>query len=439
VNVQLLHVLRLVIRVDSDPARQALFAKLLQARPAVRWAYRLHERIAGTWASVAFVSCYGLAALLRVAPSRNRHARVLVVATHANARREVTRVATWVGLEDCGWLRTGAGALFSRSALSAFALFSWHRVITALRIIRSIDGRYGFLVSCRAAGAIAWYARSKAILAADRPGAVLVSSDSHPEEAGFVSAARTLSIPQVFVAHAYPTPLSPPLDFTVSILEGEAAVDARRRKGAIRGRVLLAGIAGDSFPMDAHRFVRPNPIVGIFPPKALSWQTMAALVEECRSEFHARQIVIRWHPSMLETPHLARLLHDTRGIVESPRSGTVQEAALQCDWVVGDENSNVHLPVMKLGIPSIAVRHLGVYPESRSDQYGFIASGVVYPAVHSLREIDPEAFISFFSECWASRFAQHDASYFRSQDAIGSEVRQVVRALFEEPSMAATG
>jgi hypothetical protein len=330
--------------------------------------------------------------------------------------------------------------MFSKSALSALTLLlSPHRLITALRIIRSIDGRYGFLVSCRTAGAIAWYARSKAILTAHRPGAILVSSDSHPEEAGFACAARTLSIPQVFVAHAYPTPLSPPLDFSLSILEGQAAVDARRRKGPIRGQVLLAGIEGDSFPMDARRILRPNPTVGIFPPKALSWSTMRAIIEECRTLFHASKIVIRWHPSMLETPHLSRLLDDTAGIVETSRRGTVQEAALLCDWVIGDENSNVHLPVMKVGVPSVAVRHLGVYPESRTDQYGFIASGVVYPAVMSLREIDPEAFIAFFSDCWAKRFAQHDGSYFHSQAAIGSEVRQAVHALFEPSSTAVAG
>ena len=58
------------------------------------------------------------------------------------------------------------------------------------------------------------------------------------------------------------------------------------------------------------------------------------------------------------------------------------------------------------------------------------------PPARTLREIDPEAFIASFSECWAKRFAQHDGSYFHSQAAIGSEVRQAIHALLERSSTA---
>jgi hypothetical protein len=423
-----------VIRVDSDPARQALFTKLVQAHWPVRLAVRLHECIAGSWASVLLLSCYGFAAFLRVARPRNRDAHVLMVATHANAREQVARIAGWIGPSNCTWVRTGPGALMSRSIFSGIALLlSRRRVIEALRIIGWIDRRYGFLVSCRAAGAIAWYSRSKAILDGAKPAAILVSSDSHPEEMGFACAARTLGIPQIFVAHAYPTAISPPLNFSLSILEGEAAVEARRSKGPITGAVVLAGVAGNSRRMDGTRLQRPTPVIGIFPPKAISWATLAAVVDDCLRLFQAREIVIRWHPSMLESPQLTRLFPDVRNIVETPRSGTVQEAALRCDWVVGDENSNVHLPVMKIGIPTISVRGLGVYSESRSDQYGFVAAGIVYPPVSTLREVDPESVAAFFANCWSTRFARYDAAYVRSDDAIGADVQAAIRALIEPP------
>jgi len=427
-NVQLLRVVRLVIRVDSDPARQALFARLVQARRPVRLAFRLHERIAGSWASVFFISCYGFASFVSVSRPRHRGARVLMVARHANAKHHVSRVAGWLGTGGCAHVRTGPSAVLSRSVFSGIALLaSRRRVIEALRIIRTIDGRHGFLVSCRAAGAMAWYSRSKDILDTCRPAAILVSSDSHPEEMGFAMAARTLDIPQLFVAHAYPTAISPPLDFTLSILEGGAAVEARQRKSPIKGRIVLAGVEGDSQPMDAARFLSPRPVIGIFPPKALSWNTMAAVIEDCRSRFHARKIVIRWHPSMLEPPQLTQLLTDVRDIVETPRHGTAQEAARQCDWVIGDENSNVHLPVLKLGIPTVAVRRLGVYSEQRSDQYGFVAGGVVYPPVDAVRDVDADAFVSFFDKSWTMRFSRYDAAYFRPPAAVAQDVQDAVR------------
>jgi hypothetical protein len=255
---------------------------------------------------------------------------------------------------------------------------------------------------------------------------------------GFALAARTLGIPQVFVAHAYPTPLSPALDFTLSILEGEAAVEARQRKGPIKGAVLLAGVDGDSGPMDASRFLHPNPVIGIFPPKALSWATMAALVEDCRRHFNAREIVIRWHPSMLEPPQVTRLFADARNIVVTPRDGTVQQAARRCDWVVGDENSNVHLPVLKMGIPTVAVRRLGVYSDSRSDQYGFVAGRVVFPPVDAILDVDPQAFVAFFDSCWATRFARHDATYLRTQESVGAEVKAAIHTLIESSGAART-
>lgn len=426
--------LRTVIRADSDPARQALFGNLMRSRRSVRLVYRLHERLGRGWAAALLVSGYGLAAFLAVAPPRNRRARVVAVAGHENARFQVARIMAWIGAADGDWVRSGLRAAVRPSGLAeAAALLSRGGLGAVFRIVRAIDRRHGFLVACRAAAAIAWYARARALLGADRPGAVLVSSDSNPEEVGFVGAARALAVPRVFVSHAYPTPYAPPLDFTLSILEGDAAVEAYRRKGPIRGDVLLAGIDGESAPLDPGRFARPTPVIGIFTPKAVAWPAFASVIEDCRRHYQARRIVIRWHPSMLEAPRLASVLDDLTGVVESPRAASLVEVARVCDWVVADENSNVHLPVLKLGIPTIAVRRLGLYPESRSDLYGFIAAGIVFAANTRIRDVEPGALAAFFSDCWAERFLEYDAAYLRPTAVIGSAVRRAVWNLVEQP------
>ena len=429
-NTSLLRVVRTVIRADSDPARQVLFANLMHARLPVRLAHQLHERVAGTWASVLLVSGYGLAALLSIAPARNPTARVLSVARHANARRQVARVTSWIGPAECGAVRTGLKTLVRLAGLGGFSvLLPPRRLLRALRIVRAFDSRYPFLMSCRALEAIAWYTRGKTMLEARRPGAVLVSGDSNPEEVAFVAAARILKIPQVFVSHAYPTPFSPPLEFSLSILEGEEAVQARRRKGPITGDVLLAGLEGASAPLDPRRVERTSPVIGIFPPKALSWTTLAAIIDDCRTHFRARQIIIRWHPSMLEAPRLAHRLADLSGIVEYPGSASFPEIAQQCDWVIAADNSNVHLPLLKLGIPTVAVSNLGIYPKSRSDLYGFIEHGIVFPPLESIRDLRADTFAAFFSDCWVTRFKQYDASYLLPEGAIENDVRQAIRQL----------
>ena len=438
-NVFIFRAIRTVIRADSDPARQALFANLRQSRLAVRLAYGVHERLGRSRAAALLVSCYGLAFFLRIAPPRDRAARILAVARHANARRHVDRVASWLGPDECGRVHTRLTPLRGPSGLAGLVRRSSRgSFVRAFRSVRAIDRRHGFLVSCRVASTLAWYARSKAILGARRPDAILVSSDSNPEEVGFASAARALGVPTVFVSHAYPTPFSPPLDFSLSILEGEAAVRARGRKGPIKGEVVLAGLEGDWAPIDPGRFERTEPVIGIFTPKAVSWPTLAAIIADCRQQFRARQIVIRWHPSMLERPRLAEVLGNLSGIVETSKAATLTDVARRCDWVIAAENSGVHLPVLKLGIPTVSVRNLGLYPKSRSDLYGFVADGIIFPPVSSIRDVQAGALTAFFSEGWSARFERYDASYFRPQKMIGSEVQRAIWRLFEHAPSRAT-
>ena len=255
---------------DSDPVRQALFANLKQSRAAVRLAFRLHKHLAGSSAGALFVSSYGLAFYLAIAPP-HRRAPVVTVAGQANARRQIARLAAWLGPGQCEAVRAGLRRMLSPRLLGLLLPSSTSGFRRALRVIRTIDRRHGFLVSGRVACALAWYARGKAILQTQPPAAVAVSSDSNPEEVGFAAAARALGIPTVFISHAYPTPFSPPLDFSLSILGGDAEVRARRKRGAIRGDVLLAGVEGESAPLDPARVRRPNPVIGIFTPKAVSW------------------------------------------------------------------------------------------------------------------------------------------------------------------------
>jgi hypothetical protein len=172
-------------------------------------------------------------------------------------------------------------------------------------------------------------------------------------------------------------------------------------------------------------------VIGIFAPKAISWPTLATVIDECRHAFGARQIVIRWHPSRLDQARHLHSLSDLSGIEESPMTAALPDVARQCDWVIADENSNVHLPVLKLGIPTVVVKGLGLYPESRSDMYGFAAAGVVFAPVRSLTDIRVSAFRAFFEEGWAGRFRQYDASYLRPHGEIRAEVRRAIWRLID--------
>jgi len=429
-QTSLLSAVRTVIRADSDPVRQALFANLKESHLLVRLVFAVHEALRNTAASALLVSSYGLGVFLTVTAPRHRRASVLSVARHANARRQVARIAAWLEPGECDRLNMRLAALPARVAESFVEVTkSRASFVRALRVVRRVDQMHGFLVACRTASAIAWYARGKAILRGQRLQAVVVSSDTNPEEVGFTAAARALGIPTIFISHAYPTPFSPPLAFDLSILGGQAEVDARRRRGAIAGEILLVGLEGESISLDVTQFDRKEPVIGIFAPKAVSWETLAAVIDDCRQYFRARQILIRWHPSMLEPPRLSHRLGDMSGIVETPRGAKLADVARECDWVIADENSSVHLPVLKLGIPSIAVKRLGRYPETRTDMYGLVRDRIVPPALVSIRDVRPDALAAFFSNGWVARFQRYDASYARPSTAIENEVRAAIERL----------
>ena len=61
----LLRAIRIIIRADSDPVRQALFANLKESRVPVRLVFSLHQHLNAA-ASALLVSGYGLAVFVTV-------------------------------------------------------------------------------------------------------------------------------------------------------------------------------------------------------------------------------------------------------------------------------------------------------------------------------------------------------------------------------------
>ncbi len=109
-QTSLLSAVRTVIRADSDPVRQALFANLKESHVLVRLVFAVHEGLRNTAASALLVSTYGLAVFLTVTGPRHRRASLLSVARHANARRQIARIADWLEPGECEPLDTRLAA-----------------------------------------------------------------------------------------------------------------------------------------------------------------------------------------------------------------------------------------------------------------------------------------------------------------------------------------
>ena len=357
---------------------------------------------------------YGLAALLSIAPARNqgracgggcqaRERATTGRTRHIVDRSRRLRLGAY-GAEDAGSSRRTRWVVRPPAAASIGA----RRFGSSARSIAAT----GFLVSCRAVEAVAWYTRGRRCSrsggperCSSRATRIRKKSDSSPRRGHWHSAGVRLSRLSDAVLTAARVHAVDSRRGTGG--GGEAAQGTDHGRGAPRGH---RGRVGALWTRDVSS--APTPVIGIFPPKALSWTTLAAIIEDCRAHFRARQIVIRWHPSMLESPRLSHRLADLSGIIEYPGSAPFHEIARQCDWVIAAENSNVHLPAAQAGHPHR--RRQQPWPLSEEP----LRSVRIHRARHRVSAASNRSatcgrttFAAFFSDCWVTRFKQYDASY----------------------------
>lgn len=433
-NTSLLGAIRTIIRADSGPLRRELFARLEQQRLGVRIVLRIHRLLADSLLSTLLVSGYGLTALTGLALPRYAGRLILGIAVHANARRKVGHFMSWVDRPSGVCLPSRGSLVALLSAIGAgFAFFFELRGLRRnLRFMSRINSRNSFLVSCRVAATLVSYVRARQVFLAGRVEALVVSSTSNPEEVAFAAAARALNVPSVFISHSYPTPESIPLDFSLSVLEGSAAVDAHRQNGPIRGGICLGSLSGPSAAMEPGRLLVREPVVGLFPPKIVDSVKLEEIVAECLDLLEARQVVIRWHPSTIDRPEPEAVRRFPDRVSESTDRESVGEVAAKCDWVIAGLDSNVHLDILRLGIPSIAVSGIRSIDGLRPDLYDFAKNGVVFPALDNLAALSiPEA-VSFYSGDWHVRFRSYDASYMTPPSETVERVRSSYERLLED-------
>lgn len=433
-NTTLLRALRVIVNADSDPARQALFERVSARTPSIKVALGVHRLLGDTAAGAGLILSYGVGEYLKAQLAEGSPAGGLLgLGIYPTDRSALDYVARLVGPERTGWIHAAPASQrvsprVARQLLGRLARGRRRRRL--LRLARRVNRRHGFLVACRLTATVAWHLRSAALIAEVRPRAILVTSDYHPEPIGLVAAARAVELPVIFVTHAHPHRLCPPLDFDLAILDGEAALAGYERLGPARAEIVFRGIEGESLPLDPARLSTPNPVIGLFPPKEIRWEVFARLIEEARERFRPQRFLIRWHPNMLEGSRLGEHLADLSDIELTPQSLPLAEVARRCTWALAEESSNVHLGTLKVGVPSIPLAGLAV-TVGGSDYYGFIADRVLPPAVDSLGELSlPEVEEFYADPDWPERFRRYDASYLQPRELVdGAVAERVLRVL----------
>jgi hypothetical protein len=425
----LLRALRVVRRADSHASRSLLFERLAARSRGIRAARWLtHGPLRGSLWSAALVVGYGLASarICLAAPA----ADIWALATYPNDRRQVDYVARCVD----GGARIACSPVGTELARKALRREFWRGVAPGLRrltrIARCLTRRNEFLVACRMTCALACALLARRALDGSGVRGVLVSSDYNAETVGLAWAARGLGVPTIFVSHAPPHELSPPLDFTLAILDGNAAIETYQAKGSIGANWVFKGVEGETRPLDLAALGRSRPSIGFFMPKEVLWAGLDRMISEALQRFEPTRILIRWHPNMMEPRPGVDWQHRAR-VEDGATHTTPAEEAVRCDWVVADENSSVQLAVLKAGVPVVPVRGLALVPEEDADLYGLVRDGLVPPPLTSLVDFDPGWLAAFYAAGWRERMARQDGAFLRSRAVVDRDVREAVLEALE--------
>jgi hypothetical protein len=137
---------------------------------------------------------------------------------------------------------------------------------------------------------------------------------------------------------------------------------------------------------------------------------------------------------MLGASRLSTTLRDTSQVIETDPGQPLQAVAERCDWVIADESSNVHLGVLKAGVPTVPVHGLSVLPASRSDLYGFVESRVIPPPVARLSDVSVGELEAFYSHGWEQRFRRYDAGYLARPGLLAEEAHAEIARVLADAS-----
>lgn len=411
------------------PVRIALFEEVASRRRLIRYAWKLHQMLRETVFGDLLILGFGIGSYLGMRCSPHLGGSLLALSRYPNEQREVERLLELVPeFRVCTVSFSARRAALEVSALSA--LLSWRDVRRVVRCIRQLSKRYHFVALCRGIAMMFYYFRFRQIFTDDRPHAVIVANQTAPEALGLIAAAAANGIQSVFTSHATIAPgqkvLVPPCD--LCLLDGDAALEVCRRDPSFRSTVIYKGLLGESRPMTFTNLSSGVPTVGLFLSAPVDQAGLSGTIEALERRFPDSKLLLRPHPVLFLSPDF-REFQRRHPRLEVIAGATLDYCIRACD-IVFSGNSNVHLEVLKLGVPSLYRPRLDTIPE---DYYGFVASEIVLRA-DDISALDLSAVESFYSHQWPGRFKRYDAGYLEDPLAQRSELAQRVRAFLNRGS-----
>jgi hypothetical protein len=202
--------------------------------------------------------------------------------------------------------------------------------------------------------AIGYYEAYEKHLKKYKPRAIIFANDHNDDARAMLLAANKLNIPTVYVQHASVSAAFPALEFSLSLLEGQDALDKYQQCGAVSGEVKLIGMPKADKFMQYRNFKTNLEKVGIAGNLLDNYDALKTTITGLVQQFPELTFTFRPHPGDKRdfsfVPNLGK-----NAMFSSPKTENAFEFLKDQDLIIAADSS-IHLEAALLNIPGIYYR-----------------------------------------------------------------------------------
>ncbi len=285
-----------------------------------------------------------------------------------------------------------------------------------LRIVCNIESKHGWVQALNVASFIFSVFAFDGIF--DKENKIAISAnDFSPVPLAFKYAAHNAGLKQIFVMHGQISAAESgnffaPLDYDVSLLYGDAALQAYESWGQTTGRVVLIGFPGDSKPIK--QVPEKIQYIGVCLANYYDDDTHA-LIGRISELYNGARFFVRCHPRQTDKPD-----YSAHGNIKLSRHPSMEQFADACDFVIAG-NTGAQIDLLKLGCPIV---HCSALDKLGHDDIGLVADNTVM-----LFEEDKKPTASelnqFFGSDWLQKFRKYDAMYLVGDEELAQKRQEI--------------
>jgi hypothetical protein len=220
---------------------------------------------------------------------------------------------------------------------------------------------------------IGYYEQYRKHLKKYKPRAIIFANDHNDDARAMLLAANEQHIPTIYIQHASVSTAFPPLEFSLSLLEGQDALDKYKQCGPISGEVKLIGMPKADKFMQFRNFKKTVENVGIAGNLLDDYAALKETIIHLAQHFPEIHFTFRPHPGDKRDFTFVQRA-GKNAILSSPKTETAFEFLKRQDAIIAADSS-IHLEAALLNIPGIYFR----FGESKFtwDYYGYVKQGLI--------------------------------------------------------------